>query len=278
MSWLIEEESMDRFVLDDIGGIGRPDHFEEDGVSDREDAELIDLHDHIEILPPMDFVTLRSSTSALLEAPNIFHDADQESIHSSITILLSCSSSSRNTQLVPIRQDLSNSVSVIDETDASLSINANSIDSSILTEFSGTPCISSVNSFENSESLIELESVNDTTDTTESVLTIDMHQTREENLKNNRWYNKFESEEKWDEFQEKTKLLLDAVECPMEDRDEMIAQLISMEEQMFWNSNGDQFNEETIHPPKLSWLLEVAALSASIAVAGVVLVRLLKCR
>lgn len=285
MSWLIEEESIDRFVLDEINGNVIPDHFEEETIMTvREDGYLIGCDDHNEILPPMDFVTLRSSAPASSETPNIvIDDSDQESIHSGITILPSCSSLSQNIQHVSIIQDSSSIASMIDETDAVLSINPNSIDSSILTEFSGSPCISSVNSFESSESLVELpvETINETTnDTAESVLTTGtgMNQSRGEILANSRWYNNFENEEKWDEFQEKTKLLLDAVGCPMEERDEMIAQLINMEEQMFWNSNGDQNSEEIIHPSKLSWMLDVAVLSASIAVAGVVLVRFLKCR
>jgi hypothetical protein len=278
MSWLIEEESIDRYVLDDIGGNVIPDHFvqnvvENDGEGD--DA-MIDHVDSIEILPPMDFITLRNSSTVLLHTSDTITNADRQSIHSGITIVPSCSSSmTTQHEQCPLTLDSSNAVTMNDQTDSVLSINANSIDSSILTEFSGSHFISSVNSCENNEPL-RYEQTGMDFDECTNVNTLD--QPNEEHAEKGRWYNYFEKEEEWDEFQERTKQLLDAVDCPIDERDELIAQLISMEEQMFWNSDGDRACEEIVDTHTSSWLLEVAVLSASITFAGIVMVRFLKCR
>ncbi len=275
MSWLIEEESIDRFVLDDIGGNLISGHFEHD-------VEESDRENDVGNFPPMDVITLRNGSSVVLDSSNIIIDTDQESIHSGITILPSCSSSVNSHQeQVASMQDSANIVSMIEESDAGLSLNVDSIDTSILTEFSGSHLISSVNSCESSEPIrgvaTEMD-VDDTTDVPVGSVSYEYYPLEDES-KNTHWYNRFKSEEEWDEFQEKTKLLLDAVDCPTEERNELIAQLISMEEQLFWNSNDDQVNDATMmQTPKLSWLLEVVALPASIAVAGVVIARYLKSR
>ena len=282
MSWLIEEESIDRFVLDDIGENLISGHFEHDVEgSDRERGQSVE--NDVGNLPPMGTISLRNGTSVVLpvNSSNTIIDTDQQSIHSGITILPSCSSSvDSHQEQVASMQDSPHSVSMIDE-DAALSLNVNSIDSSILTEFSGSHLISSVNSCEISEPLGGVAtdcSVDDTTDVSVGSLSYEYNPLENES-KNTHWYNRFKSEKEWDEFQEKTKQLLDAVDCPLEERNELITQLISMEEQLFWNSNDDHVNEATMmQTPKLSWLLEVVALSASIAVAGVVIARYLKHR
>jgi hypothetical protein len=281
MSWLIEEESIDRFILDDIGGNALSGHFELNLLgSDREDGDSIE--NDIVILPPVDVITLRNSSSIFEDTSNFIINEDQESIHSGMTILPSCSSSSMNTlhEQVASIQDMSNIVSMIDENDAALSLNVNSIDSSLLTEFSGSPLLSSVNSCESSVSFRDAETEIDEAHTAAvgSINSDDTDTPFEDNSQSKNWYNHFKSEEEWDEFREKTKHLLDAVDCPMDERNEMIAQLINLEEELFWNCHGDQPSAAILNTTKLSWLFEVVALSASIAVAGVVIVRFLKCR
>ena len=278
MSWLIQEESMDYNVLDNIEGNAMSGHIEQNLIeSDREDGEVVDYESTgtMEILPPMDYITLRNISTIELGTSNIITDADQLSIQSGVTIVPSCSSSTLQHEQYTSRQNSSNTVSMIDETDVALSMNANSIDSSILTEFSGSPLLSSVNSCESYESLPDEQTIMDFDETSHDTT---VNQPREERMENDRWYNHFESEEEWEKFQEKTKQLLDAVDCPTEQRDEIISQLISLEEQMFWNFDDDRPCEQATCTPNLSWLLEVAALSASIAFAGIVMVRFLKGR
>jgi hypothetical protein len=164
---------------------------------------------------------------------------------------------------------------MLDETESALSINANSIDSSILTEFSGSHLISSVNSCENDESSRKEQIVMDYDETmSDATLSQPLAEKGQESC----WYNQLEIEENWEEFQDRAKQLLDAVDCPLEERDELIAQLIFMEEQMFWSSGGKKCCDATTQPYTLSWLLEVAAASAAIAFAGIVMVRFLKTR
>ena len=271
---------MDRYVLDDIGGHVTEGHFAQNTVESEQEIDEIDHDDSLEIQPPMDFITLRNSSTIPIHTgtSNIITDLDQQSMHSGITIVPSCSSSSmtiQQHQQCPPSQDSANIVSMIDETNSALSINANSIDSSVLTEISSSHLISSVNSCGYSESSREEQSFMDF-DVASNETTV--HPRTEAAVETGRWYNRIESEEDWYEFKEKAKQLLDAVDCPLEERDEFIAQLISMEEQMFWNSDSDRACETRMHPPTLPWLLEVAALSASIALAGVVIVRFLKCR
>jgi hypothetical protein len=202
---------------------------------------------------------------------------DQHSIRSGITIVPSCSTSSLNMQReqYPPLHGSCNTVTMIDETDSALSINANSIDSSILTEFSGSHFISSVDSLENDEPSLDEQTFMDFDEATNENA---RYQSHEERMEKSCWYHHFESEQKWDKFHEETKQLLDAVDCSEEERDEVIAQLISMEEQMFWNSDGDQGCEGIMYTHALPRLIEVAALSASIAFAGIVMVRFLRAR
>lgn len=103
------------------------------------------------------------------------------------------------------------------------------------------------------------------------------------------WYNRFQSEQDWQDFREATNKLLDAVDCPLEDRDQVMAELIAQEEDLFWErtkSTGEQQQQraDAIYavPSKNGMtarlLLEVTAVFATVAVTGVALVRLLKGR
>jgi hypothetical protein len=304
MSWLIEEESLDRFVSGDTGIRGAlRSSFPVDRNLDNDD--FVTEGSGVVTTPP-EFVRLYATE--LLNA-SIRMDDDQDSIRSGVTILPSCSSSSvvspyqltHNTHIPNSNEFIPRSnefFSVLDESAEALSMSPNSIDSSLLTEFSGCCMISSVVSSECSESCsdeqVEIEDMHrDDKEDSQFFSNVTYEcgdsvakqrppiSSLVENKKNETqwklWYNRFETEKDWDDFQEKTEQLLEALDCPIEDRDEFIAHLINMEEKMFWDSSNEA-NDTVIVPSKISWLLELAALSASIAVAGVVIIRLLKGR
>jgi hypothetical protein len=300
MSWLIDEESIDRYVLDDLRINEVTGNVEQQDLRGDEETTEWDSQQGIEIVPPIDYIMLRNNNSEQLDLSNIIIDEDQESIYSGMTIIPSCSSSSVISQppqqSLP-SQDSSNGAPLIDESEVALSIDPNSIDTSILTELSGIHLISSVVSYGSKDDLSDdgmnidcCENVNcnqrsilqnhiDThsVQSQESIISISSIQTSEVPMPKV-WYDQFESEEDWERFHEKTNQLLDAVSCPDEERDELIAQLINMEEEIFWKVNGSGTSEVMKTPSKSSWLLEVIAVSASIAVAGMVVVRILKGR
>jgi hypothetical protein len=298
MSWLIDEDSLDRFVS---GNAGRGE------VSAVEDA--LDIHEANEQFPsggavtyPPNFVRLYSTEP--LNASSIMIDDDEDSLQSGVTILPSCSSSSivshfryQRVQSNTLNPNMDASEVNMEESAAILSINPNSIDSSLLTEFSNCPMISSVVSDERSgspsDSLTDMEVVTLDDRSVDSgpsraqeslfseAVASEYSTCPDGNTKNeiqrNVWYDRFETELDWEEFRDKTNQLLDAVDCAPEDRDEMIARLINMEERMLWESNRDA-GDVMESPSKVSWFLEVAALTASVAVAGVVIIRLLRGR
>jgi hypothetical protein len=294
MSWLIEEESIDRYVLDDVDASGFLYTAEQRFRRDNDNVETNNER-QIENEPPIDFVSLNNNDGHILNTSVIMLDDDQESIQSGVTILPSCSSSSiashhqqQGTINTRFDVDSSRMGSLMDESGVALSIDPYSIDSSLLTEFSNSPLISSVVSEESVNEGSVADHAADTcscqNETSRNVMpfrscdSINSSCSTETDEKPKRWFSRFENEKDWDEFQEKTKQLLEAVDCPLEDRDELIAQLISMEEKMFWESKTDKGTETVAVQSNVSWLLEVAALSASIVVAGLVIVRIIKGR
>jgi hypothetical protein len=281
MSWLIEDESIDRFVLDDV--------YISDELQFERDIRLTN-EEQSESEVPVDFVSLQHHDAQLLNSSIIMLETDQDSVRSGVTILPSCSSSSlasdqnhQSTSNTNIITDSSHGVLLTNESESALSINPDSIDSSILTEFSNSPLISSV---------VSEEIVNDTGNRSNLTNCVDFMPLQSKDSMSikssccsdtdgasNIWYSHFESENDWDEFREKTKQLLEAVDCPLEERDELIAQLITMEEKMFWESKMDNKQNETVATQSnVSWLLEIATLSVSVVVAGVMIVRILKGR
>jgi hypothetical protein len=299
MSWLIDEDSLDRFVS---GDAGRRDALTVDDALDIIVPENPQFPSNEATTNPPNFVRLYSTE--FLNASSILIDEDEDSLQSGVTIIPSCSSSSvvSHRQYQPVQNNTLNinvdaSDANMDESAAMLSINPNSIDSSLLTEFSNCPMISSVVSDERSESPSD-------TPTDMEIVTLDdpsfdsgpgqghehafseaapsdcgacPDKSKNNELQRNVWYNRFETERDWEEFRDRTNQLLDAVDCAPEDRDEVIAQLVNMEERIFWECHRDA-NEAMESPSKASWFLELAALTASIAVAGVVIIKILRGR
>ena len=63
-------------------------------------------------------------------------------------------------------------------------------------------------------------------------------------------------------------------DCPAEERDALLAELIANEENYFWGGHGEVSRIE----PKISWIWEALAVGGALAVAGAALVRILKSR
>jgi hypothetical protein len=301
MSWLIEEESLDRVVLDDI------DVNTVRSVTDN--VVLVNTVEHCttEITPlPIDFVTV-SNSDLLYTSVAVHNDDFDESIRSGMTIIPSCSESSSLSVHLPQYQqqeqdqqqrqlsiqnvNTTESIQQINESDVTLlSMHPNSIDSSLLTDLSN----SMISSIVSDDHIVEyhIEDTNDNyvehcdtqlEESTPSELST-TNDIRNSNTPSKFWYSRFETEKDWDDFQVKTKKVLEAIDCPIENHDDMITQLIHMEEYTFWESdcynNSTNNNDETTlgAPSAISWLLEVVALSASIALSGVVIFKILKGR
>ena len=52
------------------------------------------------------------------------------------------------------------------------------------------------------------------------------------------WYSHLRTDREWNDFRASAVALLRAMDCPAEQHDELIAQLIAAEEAQFWNEHG----------------------------------------
>lgn len=309
MSWLdlIDDGSLDRFVS---GGRSQGDEEDNDDDhlnGDQESGASIEEED-VTIPPPVMYGT------EILNGSMIFDDDDEEeedSSYGSVTIIRSVSSSITGVlqQQTRVLTQATTDVSISTMEDessqesSSLSLHPDSLESSLMTEFTGSRMISSLSSEESSESSDdtymeevasiagprgdpEPEASDDRTEasrgqdsqaeqllgTTTNTAKLSTART-EDKLK--LWYSHFQTEQDWDEFREAANGLLKAMDCPLEDRDALIAQLIAAEEDLFWESKT---NSVTLLAQPKTWLLELAAVAATVALTGVAIVRILKGR
>jgi hypothetical protein len=347
MSWLdlIDDDSLDRFVRGGGGGGGdihtgnNTNNELLNGISSA--GGVIALVDVTSPPPVVD-------TDILFDDDDDDDDYDEGSSYGSITILPSATSSltagvpqvaqrQRQEQLLPQASATDVSIATLESsedsfaleeeestsTSLSLSLHPESLESSLMTEFTGTtPMISSVSSEERSESsdddstttsmdscgsppdsrtdsssgglaisaFSETEQIYGTatttptpppTTTTTTNSSTNLSSRTEDQLK--RWYSHFQTEQDWDDFRDAAYEMLKAIDCPLEDRDDLIAQLIAAEEDLFWEKSKSKCPAATgavvaaVQEPK-TWLLEVAAVVATVAIAGVAVVRILKGR
>jgi hypothetical protein len=303
-SWLdlIDDASLDRFVA--AGG-----NEDDDIVQVERDIEtenlLSPVGGELPVRPNLYDTELlsQSETSAMHD------DGEIETEASEITILPSISSSEN---LLRDRLFASHgSVLLVGHNDfpsesssASLSLHPESVDSSIMTDLTEERMISSVSSDEESNADVsDVSSVasetsrrNDewerhgdlpTTNTTTGITsTSSSDATSAGTVVDSRWYSRFQNEQDWDDFRTAAYQLLQAVDCPEADRDELMTQLIAQEEAMFWDAKesknrcggGGAACDMCAEQDKTTWLVELAAVVATVAITGVALVRFLKGR
>ena len=174
-------------------------------------------------------------------------------------------------------------------------MHASSVDSSLMSDFSETSSLteSSVSdiSEDDNVSLSELSTVDSlsTFPASERALTDNVKQPEcFQRFSANRgagekpqkhWFSQFRTEQEWHDYQTSVvdEIMKAMDDCPFEERDALLAELIANEEHVFWGGHLGQ--EETITAvPKNSWIWEVFAVAGTMAVAGVALVRLWKTR
>jgi hypothetical protein len=296
MSWhdLIDDNSLNRFVSgggDDV--IWLPAEDDEPDVT----------------IPPS--VTTLYGTE-LLDVSVIFDDRDEEedSSYDGITIVSSVPSSTVNitapttSYVVNHRAGATATVlTMVDsEESSSLSLHPDSVESSIMTNFTQSSCVNASVSSEDdpsessdasmesdpleSDPQVQNEAKRGFTKTfdgidSEALIPVKYHAaipkqsaSTEDQLK--LWYSRLKTEQDWDEFREAANELLQAMDCPLKDQDDLIAQLIAAEEDYFWESKTSSSSVALAQPK--SWLLEILAVAATVALTSVAVIKILKAR
>lgn len=184
--------------------------------------------------------------------------------------------------------DNADNISWMTEESASLTLHPDSLDSSIMTDFTeGSSHIASLSEVRESTTLDgaisentslssysfegRLREVNSRApkDKTRHFSTTEHQQLR--------WYNNMDSEQEWDHFRSLAIELLDAMECPLGQRDEILSQLIAAEEEAFRKS-PKKLSATVSTLTKSSWVWEIVALAATVAISSIAIFRLLKAR
>jgi hypothetical protein len=302
-SWLdlIDDASLDRFVA-----AGVNDDDDDDIVQVERDAETENLLSPVGSELPVQLSQLYDTELLSRSEISAMNDNDDNEIvteASEITILPSISSSENllrdrlfgsHGSVLLVGTDFPSESS---SSSVSLSLHPESLDSSVMTDLTEERMISSVSSDEDDSDTSstaseasrrnhEWEMHGDLPTTTS---TSSIHASAGAAEVHSRWYSRFQNEQDWDEFRTAAYQLLQAVDCPEADRDELMAQLIAQEEVMFWdakestNRSGSDGGgggggpcEMCAEPDK--WLVEWAAVVATVAITGVALVRFLKGR
>ena len=160
---------------------------------------------------------------------------------------------------------------------SSLTLNASSVDSSLMTEFTETSSLteSSVSDINESDtaSLDDLSMVESTTSTFRAS---EHSYTEFSTTREKRWFSQFQTEQDWHNYRTSVvdEVMKAMDDCPAEERDALLAELIANEEHYFWGGHGEVSRIE----PKISWIWEALAVGGALAVAGAALVRILKSR
>jgi len=167
--------------------------------------------------------------------------------------------------------------SLLTEESLSLSLRASSVESSIITELSDASSltVSSVSEISDTTSLEDLNSMNDEASTSESSEPISNSTDSEHQMK--LWYSRLKTDQEWNEFRASAVETLNAMGCPVEQHDELLAQLIANEEEVFWEQENRR-SVNVLAESKNTWVWDFLAVSGAVAVAGVALFRLLKSR
>lgn len=308
MSWqdLIDESSLNQFVSG--GGV-------EDETTDDEQqqdvAELLPAQnagDELDVTIPPSVTTMYGTEWRNVSL--IFDDdSDVDEDYSDcdcITIVSSVPSSTHINAMVPTtshavqnRAETTVSISTIEDSEesTSLTLHPDSIESSLMTNFTQSSSMntSSVSSREQSESSdVSMESDSqvlreEKKDTTQKfsgnnseasysvklpAASIEPSASTDDQLK--LWYSHLKTEQDWEEFREAASELLKAIDCPVKNQDDLIAQLIAAEEDFFWESKTNSIVIAQTQPK--SWLLEIVAVAATVALTSVALIKILKAR
>jgi hypothetical protein len=302
-SWLdlIDDASLDRFVA----AGGNDDDDDDDIVRVDRDIETENLLSPVgSELPVVQSSNLYDTELLSQSEISAMNDDDDEIVTeaSEITILPSISSS-ENLLRDRLFGSCHGSVLLVgndfpsESSSASLSLHPESVDSSVMTDLTEERMISSVSSDEDdsdgssmaseaSRRNHEWEPTANATTTSTSMSSTHANAGAAVVHDSRWWYSRFQNEQDWDEFRTAAYQLLQAVDCPEADRDELMAQLIAQEEALFWNakestnkSGGDGGAcDMCAEPDKTAWLVEWAAVVATVAITGVALVRYLKGR
>jgi len=165
--------------------------------------------------------------------------------------------------------------SLLTEESLSLSLRASSVESSIITELSDASSltVSSVSEISDTTSLEDLNSINDDAANSESSEPINNSTEHQMKL----WYSRLKTDQEWNEFRASAVETLNAMGCPVEQHDELLAQLIANEEEVFWVQENRRL-VNVLAESKNAWVWDFLAVSGAVAVAGVALFRLLKSR
>ena len=173
------------------------------------------------------------------------------------------------------RDERANRSSILTDS-SSLTLNASSVDSSLMTEFTETSSLteSSVSDISESDtaSLSELSMVESTT----SFAASKQSSTELSTTKEKRWFSQFRTEQEWHDY--RTSVVDEVIkamdDCPAEERDALLAELIANEEHVFWGGHEDVYVTE----PESSWIWEALAVAGTLALVGAALIRMLKSR
>jgi hypothetical protein len=306
MSWLdlIDDDSLNRFVSGRDEGDGGDEQLLYGG--EEADDEAAFLADEEYSTSELEDVTAPPPVSTLygtevLNVSMLFDNEEEEESYTGVTIVSSVPSSATvvyDTIGAPASAHVGSSpttnnasISTMEES-ASLSMHMDSLESSVMTNVT----LSSVNTTsvssdeEQSESSddtsmgdtsdlqdasVEKDDCTETSDGQISEATTKLCATNEDQLK--LWYSRLKTEQDWDEFREAAHELLSAIDCPVEDQDDLIAQLIAEEEGYFWGSKTSDSCVVAATQPK-TWLLELATVAAAVAVTSVALIKILKGR
>lgn len=219
----------------------------------------------------------------LLDASTLSHEGERSSPEEGgITIVSSVPSSNDVHNLIPPPENLPEQnrsgamedVSWMAEESVSLSLHPSSVDSSIVTEFTEESSRMMASVSEISESSIDDDHRSMDEGSASETSPSGISPSAENQLK--LWYGRLQTDQDWNEFRASAVELLNAMDCPAADRDELLAQLIAAEEEAFWGQEGRA--AVVVQQPKYAWLWELAAVTAGVAVSSVALVRMLKGR